>query len=107
MKNILGCVRSQIIRTYDLKGSKYDREVNIGDSSNELEKLTLKDIDFMKMEKRIYVRNDLKADLRDIIEKDTLFLKNLNLIDYSLLIVKVRWETEPKNPDFWGQYQRI
>jgi 1-phosphatidylinositol-4-phosphate 5-kinase len=25
MKNILGCPRDQIIRTYDLKGSKYDR----------------------------------------------------------------------------------
>ncbi len=25
MKNILGCEKKQIIRTYDLKGSKYDR----------------------------------------------------------------------------------
>jgi 1-phosphatidylinositol-4-phosphate 5-kinase len=58
MKNILGCSKDQIIRTYDLKGSKYDREVNIGDTaSNELEKITLKDIDFMKMEKRMYIKN--------------------------------------------------
>lgn len=92
MKNILGCTRDQIIRTYDLKGSKYDREVNIGDSSNELSTLTLKDIDFMKMEKRLYIKNQLKTELRQIIEKDTLFLRGLNLIDYSLLIVKVRWQ---------------
>jgi 1-phosphatidylinositol-4-phosphate 5-kinase len=65
MKNILGCTKDQIIRTYDLKGSKYDREVNIGDTvSNELEKITLKDIDFMKMEKRLYIKNEIKADLR-------------------------------------------
>ncbi len=32
MKNILACSRDQIIRTYDLKGSKYDREVNLGDT---------------------------------------------------------------------------
>jgi len=50
MKNILGCPKNQIVRTYDLKGSKHDREVNIGDSMlNELSSLTLKDIDFMKM----------------------------------------------------------
>lgn len=61
----------------------------------------------MKMEKRLYIKNELKAELKDIIEKDTLFLKSLNLIDYSLLIVKVRWEADPKDPDFWGQYQRI
>lgn len=27
MKNIFGCEKKQIIRTYDLKGSKYHREV--------------------------------------------------------------------------------
>ena len=27
MKNILGCQRNQIVRLYDLKGSKYDRQV--------------------------------------------------------------------------------
>lgn len=107
MKNILGCSKKQIIRTYDLKGSKYDREVNIGETCNELSTITLKDIDFMKMEKRLYIRNELKAYLREIIERDTLFLKNLNLIDYSLLIVKVQWEVEPINPHFWHQYQRI
>jgi 1-phosphatidylinositol-4-phosphate 5-kinase len=34
-------------------------------------------------------------------------LKNLNLIDYSLLVVKVNWIMPPKNPLFWGYYQRI
>lgn len=27
MKNILGCEKNQIMRLYDLKGSKYDRQV--------------------------------------------------------------------------------
>jgi 1-phosphatidylinositol-4-phosphate 5-kinase len=49
MKNMLACHSSQIIRTYDLKGSRYDREVNVkGFKTNELQKITLKDIDFMK-----------------------------------------------------------
>lgn len=28
MKNITGCKQSQISRVYDLKGSKYDRQVD-------------------------------------------------------------------------------
>jgi len=27
MKNILGCTREQVKRTFDMKGSKYDRQV--------------------------------------------------------------------------------
>jgi len=103
MKNILGCSRGQIIRTYDLKGSKYDREVAINEAAmNELSTITLKDIDFMKMETKLHIKNQAKSRLRDIIAQDTIFLKNLNLIDYSLLVVKVNWEHEPANPQFWG-----
>ncbi len=29
MKNMQACNNTQILRTYDLKGSRYDREVNI------------------------------------------------------------------------------
>ena len=58
MKNMLNCSKDQIIRTYDMKGSKYDREVNIGDTyANELSKKTLKDIDFMKEEGKIHASN--------------------------------------------------
>ena len=39
--------------------------------------------------------------------KDTLFLKNLNLIDYSLLVVRVKWAFPPEDENFWGQYMRI
>ncbi len=50
MKNILGCSKDQILMTYDLKGSKYDREViNKDDHVNEAIKMTLKDVDFMKI----------------------------------------------------------
>jgi len=39
--------------------------------------------------------------------RDTLFLKNLNLIDYSLLVVRVNWSNPPRDQHFWGQYMRI
>ena len=61
----------------------------------------------MKEEGRINVSDEHKLKLREIITKDTIFLKNLNLIDYSLLVVKVNWILPPKNPLFWGYYQRI
>lgn len=48
MKNMLGCDRSQIVRIYDLKGSKYDRQVLFEEiEANQISKLTLKDIDFI------------------------------------------------------------
>jgi hypothetical protein len=50
MKNILACRNDQIIRTYDMKGSTDNREVNKEGEieANELKKTTLKDIDFIK-----------------------------------------------------------
>ena len=58
--------------------------------------MTLKDIDFMKEEGKIHVSDEDKLRLREIIMKDTIFLKNLNLLDYSLLVVLVRWNEPPE-----------
>lgn len=52
MKNLsLGIPKNYIYRTYDLKGSEYDREVLAKKSETDLSKLTLKDLDFFKIEK--------------------------------------------------------
>lgn len=51
MKNIsLGIPRNLILRTYDLKGSEYDREVLAKKPESDLSKMTLKDMDFFKLE---------------------------------------------------------
>ena len=50
MKNISGCSKSQVIRTYDLKGSTHQRQVlKSYDSANsyEMKKRVLKDLDFV------------------------------------------------------------
>ena len=99
MKNILGCRKDQVIRTYDLKGSKDNREVAGDDiEANELLKLTLKDIDFNKLEQTIKIDHESRDNLREVIEQDTAFLKNLNIVDYSLLVVKVKWPIPPAHP---------
>jgi len=47
--------------------------------------------------------------LRAILRKDTMFLKNFNLIDYSLLIIRIKEpkEKDPEKEGFWSEYQRI
>ena len=56
-----------------------------------MESLTLKDTDFLKLEGKIHIPREKIKTLRNIVRKDTLFLKNFNLIDYSLLLIKVKW----------------
>lgn len=52
MRNI--ALTSNLYRTYDLKGSSYDREVVKNNDIN-LKKVVLKDLDFLNLEKRILV----------------------------------------------------
>ena len=52
MKNVSGCSKSQVIRTYDMKGSTYQRQVlktydNV--ESYELKRRVLKDLDFVEL----------------------------------------------------------
>ena len=55
MKNILGCPKSQVLRTYDMKGSKYDRQVLKEGREYVLESETLKDQDFINLEGKIKI----------------------------------------------------
>ena len=109
MKNITGCAKEQIKRVYDLKGSKYDREVAPSEvSDNELRELTLKDIDFQKLEhNQLRVSAKAAQQLKEQLRRDSEFLRKLNLIDYSLLIVKVQWQEQPADPEFWSELQRL
>lgn len=56
MKNIsLGIPRNLILRTYDLKGSEFDREVLAKKPESDLSKMTLKDTDFLKIEHEVWI----------------------------------------------------
>ena len=48
-----------------------------------------------------------KRKLRKILEQDSIFLRDLNILDYSLLVVRVFWEEEPAELHFWGGCQRV
>lgn len=73
-----------IHRKYDLKGSTVDREAS--DREKEKDLPTLKDNDFVKDAKKIYIGDDAKEKLLEMLNADVGFLTKLNLMDYSLLL---------------------
>jgi hypothetical protein len=92
MKNIIGCSRDNVARLYDMKGSSHDREVirpNRMYGYQELRIMTLKDMDFRKLEGCLHIEKESAQLLYNSLRLDSIFLKNLNLIDYSLLVAKV------------------
>lgn len=90
MRNATGVPPSFIPRRYDTKGSTIDREVLVNRHFIEKqfinETRTLKDLDFLKYEKKLNVAEDLREQLIANLEKDADFLRRLNLMDYSLVI---------------------
>lgn len=77
MRNLAGCNRSFINRIYDLKGSKFDRQV-IKDYSNievgHLNK-TMKDQDFDKIEKKIFGTPEEIEQIKSILVEDSMFFR--------------------------------
>ncbi len=69
--------------------------------------MTLKDVDFIKYENKLKISPQISTELRNAIQKDAVFLKQMNLIDYSLLVVRIIWKEPPDDDNFWGKLQRI
>lgn len=58
----------------------------------ELTKLTLKDMDFKKLEKnKINIPEHLKYRLSNCLIRDAQFFSKVGFMDYSLLLLKVDW----------------
>lgn len=88
MRNIAGTANTH--RIYDLKGSTFDREVAKRDT--DLSRVVLKDLDFLNLEKYLYVSTQ---DAQFIVEnaiKDANFFRSQGLIDYSLIVFKIVME---------------
>ena len=54
---------------------------------------TMKDVDFDRIEGKIWVSQSDSKDILEIIEKDSLFFKSQGLIDYSLIVIKLDYAT--------------
>ncbi|CAJ1338587.1 unnamed protein product [Effrenium voratum] len=82
----------EIHRRYDLKGSWIGRVTKIEEPIDP--SVALKDVDFTNAGECIRVGEERKAKLVAQIERDSAFLRDNNIIDYSLLLGI--YETEPQ-----------
>jgi hypothetical protein len=89
MKNVFGTFHSEnIMKKYDLKGSVLNRRVDTI-KDQKIERNVLKDINFNETEKTIKVSKKNSINLTNIINSDAEFLCQQEIMDYSLLVVKV------------------
>ena len=90
MRNLSLVNNEFIIRKYDLKGSKHNRRtLNYYDDCREPKAIiypTLKDLDFIDLEKSFKIHPSIKQDLINQLKHDSDFFKSQNIIDYSLFV---------------------
>ena len=72
-----------MVRIFDLKGSTFKRETMRGNFSKSE---TLKDIDFLKMKVHVNLPEENLKEINQIIELDVKFLRENQLMDYSILL---------------------
>jgi hypothetical protein len=91
MRNVAGCAKNSIERTFDMKGSTNDRMVinPRKKAPDHLNKIILKDIDFLKLEEKIYVNSQDARRLLNALIADANFFRSCGLIDYSIILFKV------------------
>ena len=78
-----------IITKYDLKGSKKNRETPI-ENEKDYKNKVLKDNNFAEIEKFLYIDKKNIQKLKNIVKRDSEFLESLNIMDYSLLVIKIQ-----------------
>jgi len=92
MKNVCGFPSKFVERVYDLKGSKYDREVFKNKeihNFSELKNYVLKDLDFARFEGTLNFKQDMKKAFLQQVEIDSKFFRDNYLIDYSFMVFYV------------------
>ena len=98
MRNVIGDFKDNTIVKFDLKGSTYKRKANfIMENDNNV----MKDLDFNEFEKGIMLSLNSIKRLRLITSIDSNFLKNCELMDYSLFIVKLTLQKK-ESEDVFG-----
>ena len=86
MRNVIGDFKENTVVKFDLKGSTYNRRANFDMDNPDT---VMKDLNFDELEKNIMISENSINKLRDIVEKDSKFLRRSELMDYSLFLVKL------------------
>ena len=105
MRNVIGEFKDNIIAKYDLKGSTKNR-ISEFDMEKSDEK-TMKDLNFNEYERGIFMSKDNISTFRSLIKYDALFLRRMELMDYSLFLVKLTLSKEQIDDLFGDEFQKI
>jgi hypothetical protein len=87
MRNVIGPFKNHILCKYDLKGSSVNRKTDFEIDS--VEKIVMKDLNFDEIEKYIMLSSLDKERLRFACTADAYFLNDMEIMDYSLFVVKL------------------
>jgi len=100
MRNVIGDFQDNIIAKFDLKGSSFKRKSFF--DIDKIDEKTMKDNNFDEIEHRIFLSKESSDKLRKICKKDSEFLRDMELMDYSLFLIKI---TLPKEEaiDIFGK----
>ena len=92
MRNTLGDFKDNIIAKYDLKGSTANRRSDFDMEKNDSS--TMKDLNFNEFEHGIMLNKKHIKHFRNMTKLDSTFLRDLELMDYSVFLVKLTLSKE-------------
>lgn len=95
MRNVIGNLKDNMICKFDLKGSTAGRKEKINEEN--VNKVVMKDLNFEEIEKVFMISDGDVIKLRDISKKDANFFEQLELMDYSLFVIKIKVSPELHN----------
>ena len=105
MKNLIGNLKENIICQYDLKGSTFNRKSNFDPQI--VDKNVMKDLNFDEFETGLLFSENNSKTIREIVKKDSEFLASLDLMDYSLFVVKLSLNKEIEKEYFGNDIEEI
>jgi hypothetical protein len=92
MRNVIGQFKNNALCKYDLKGSSINRK-EIFEIDN-VHKIVMKDVNFEEIEKYLLLSKYDIERLRFACTTDAYFLNDMDLMDYSLFVVKLSLNNE-------------
>jgi 1-phosphatidylinositol-4-phosphate 5-kinase len=105
MKNLIGDLKENIICQYDLKGSTFNRKSHFDPQI--VDKNVMKDLNFDEFETGLLFSENNSKTIREIVKKDSEFLASLDLMDYSLFVVKLSLNKEIEKEYFGNDIEEI
>ncbi len=100
MRNVIGDFKDNIIAKYDLKGSTSNRKSNF--DMEKSDSSVMKDLNFNEYEHGIMISRDQIKHFRKYTKEDSSFLCGLELMDYSVFLVKLTLSKE-EEIDLFGE----